>query len=701
MKPPHSTSSLPVDYRQRVYAGWVGKCIGVRLGAPVEGWTYQAIRDNLNEITAYLPLPAGKIFKPDDDTAMPLILMRGLQDYGAGITAAQLGDAWLNYLGDQRGTLWWGGYGVSTEHTAYLNLANGIPAPLSGSIQINGATIAEQIGGQIFSDIWGLVCPANPGLAADYAEKASSVSHGGNGIFGGRFIAALVSAAFQERDPLRLVQSGLEVIPHDCEYARVVQAVLDFHVRHPHDWRAAYQFLLENFGYDRYPGAVHIIPNAGIIAMGLLYGQGDFSKSILITTNGGWDTDCNVGNVGAILGVAVGLEGIDPSWREPMNDLLVGASLVGTRNLTDLAACADLLVDLGTRIAGETPPPRSARYSFTYPGSTQGFTCQVDENRGSLVDIRQETHPTGGVLRVVLKKLNKKGEARLYTPTCLHPADLSANFYGASFSPKLYPGQSLHARVMASGTKQVVHAALYAWDENSGAKIQSPLQPLHPDTWVELDLKIPRLAAARLSQAGVVVHNVDDDVWNGSILLDGFDWQGSPQFSDDFSYARAEAGSISGWTYLRGYWRMQDGAYHGSGPGINESYTGDVDWQDLRYTLRLTPLVGLNHHLNFRVQGALRSYAFGLAPGDQLALYKNEKGYRLITQVPFQWSHGASYTLWVQASRNRIQGGVIDAASGAIQLIDWHDDDHPYLNGQIGLSNFAGCHTRYESIDVG
>src|SRR5688572_12181656 len=128
-------SPLPNDYAQRVYAGWLGKCTGVRFGAPLEGWTYAEIRDNLGELTTYVREDWNKIFKPDDDTAVPMILIRALQDYGAtsDMSAQQIADTLLNYLGDQHGTFWWGGYGVSTEHTAYLNLTNGVPAPRSGS----------------------------------------------------------------------------------------------------------------------------------------------------------------------------------------------------------------------------------------------------------------------------------------------------------------------------------------------------------------------------------------------------------------------------------------------------------------------------------------------------------------------------------------------------------------------------------------
>nr|MBP7694614.1 ADP-ribosylglycohydrolase family protein [Anaerolineales bacterium] len=184
---------LPADYRDRVYAGWLGKCIGVRLGAPVENWTAAEIAAHLGEITDFLPLPPGKVFKPDDDTAVPLVLIRALADYGPAVTAAQIGETVLNYVADQRGNFWWGGYGVSTEHTAYANLAGGIPAPASGSSALNGQILAEQIGGQIFSDIWGLVAPTQPALAADLAERASRVTHDGEAVYGGRFIAGLVS----------------------------------------------------------------------------------------------------------------------------------------------------------------------------------------------------------------------------------------------------------------------------------------------------------------------------------------------------------------------------------------------------------------------------------------------------------------------------------------------------------------------------
>mgnify|MGYP001828229069 FL=1 len=204
--------TLPADYRDRVYAGWLGKCIGVHFGGPLESWTYQAIRDNLGEVETYLQ-PSDKVFKPDDDLVMPLIMMRAFDECQdpATLSAEEIGNTWLNYLSRERGAIWRGGYGVSSEHTAFLNLLNGIPAPQSGSATLNGPTISEQIGGQIFSDIWGLVYPNQPGLAADLSEKAASISHDGEGINGARFVAALSSAAFSESDPTVLILSLIHI----------------------------------------------------------------------------------------------------------------------------------------------------------------------------------------------------------------------------------------------------------------------------------------------------------------------------------------------------------------------------------------------------------------------------------------------------------------------------------------------------------
>jgi ADP-ribosylglycohydrolase len=147
--------TLPADYSERVYAGWLGKCIGVRFGAPLENWTYEDIRANLGELTGYVSEDQGKVFKPDDDTSVPMILIRALEDCGAtpDLRAAQIAEAVLDYVGYEHGSVWWGGYGASSEHTAYLNLVTHPGPVLRHDSPKWRVPLAEQIGGQIFTNL--------------------------------------------------------------------------------------------------------------------------------------------------------------------------------------------------------------------------------------------------------------------------------------------------------------------------------------------------------------------------------------------------------------------------------------------------------------------------------------------------------------------------------------------------------------------
>ena len=123
---------IPADTLDRIYAGFLGKAIGVRLGAPVEPtiWTWDRIDKTYGEITGYLR--DFKNFAADDDTNGPVYFIRALRDFGLDPSPQDVGRTWLNYAAELHGMFWWGGYGISTEHTAFANLQSGVPAPESG-----------------------------------------------------------------------------------------------------------------------------------------------------------------------------------------------------------------------------------------------------------------------------------------------------------------------------------------------------------------------------------------------------------------------------------------------------------------------------------------------------------------------------------------------------------------------------------------
>ena len=129
---------LPDDYAERVYAGVLGKVIGVYLGRPFEGWTYERIQEHLGDIEYYvhdkLNVP---LIVTDDDISGTFTFVRALADneFNADITAQQIGESWLNYLIEKRTILWWGGLG-------------GVPSQAQPYLPSEGAWIRTQVGGR-------------------------------------------------------------------------------------------------------------------------------------------------------------------------------------------------------------------------------------------------------------------------------------------------------------------------------------------------------------------------------------------------------------------------------------------------------------------------------------------------------------------------------------------------------------------------
>jgi ADP-ribosylglycohydrolase len=715
--------ALQHDYVERVYAGWLGKIIGVRLGGYIEGWSYERIERTFGEVKGYLQ--EYKNFAADDDTNGPLFFLRALDDYThtREITAEQMGMTWLNYAPDGHGFYWWGGYGKSTEHTAYLNLKNGIMAPRSGSIAQNGHAVAEQIGGQIFIDVWGLIAPGQPKLAAEYAQKIASVSHDGNGIYGGMFIAACIAEAFVEQDIRRIIESGLAVIPADCEYTRVTRAVMDFHKGHPDNWRDAFKYVKANFGYDKYPGHCHIIPNTAVIILSLLYGEGDFSRSINICAMCGWDTDCNVANVGTVLGVRNGLDDIAPVWREPINDFLCCSSVIGSLNNLDVPWCASYIARIGSRVSGARIPERwqaivegkGPRFHFEYPGSTHAFRWDSDDRshvKAELVNTEEAAASGSRSLKATFDKVQGGYAYRVYHQTYYRPGDFDDNRYDPCFSPILYPGQAVEAKVMAPKSNGFpVKARLYVKDGNAvaagtgdGGYLYGETVEIKVGEWTSLQLVIPPLSGACLEQAGVEFIPAPTRGSSPTLIcyIDDVHFSGKPNYRVDFAKERLEKWTglhieVSQMTFLRGIWTLENGELSGSYHGESaECYTGDLTWDDYIFEAELIPKLGEHHRINFRVQGGIRSYAVGLAPGGKLALYKNENGYRLLQTTELIWQPEQPVAITVRAVGDCFQV----SANGGNAVLDYTDGDQPYLSGMIGFSNAEGSHTHYTGFNL-
>ena len=707
------------EYIEKIYAGWLAKIIGIRLGAPIEGWTYEKIKNLYDELYHY-PVDY-KEFAADDDSNGPLFFLRALEDgrHGFDLKAQDVAEALLNYAPFEHGFFWWGGYGVSTEHTAYLNLQNGMTAPQSGSIAQNGSTVAEQIGGQIFIDTWGLVAPGNPDLAARFAREAASVTHDGNGIYGGIFVAVCISCAFVEKDMRRIMEKGLSYIPADCEYAKVVRAVMAYHEVHPENWRDCFHYIHEHYGYDKYAGNCHIIPNIAVMILALLYGEGDFTNTLCICNMCGWDTDCNVGNVATIIGVRNGLEGIDyDKWRRPINDFLACSSVMGSMNLMDIPYGALYIARLAYALAQEPMPEtwkqiaeqRIDSCHFEFPGSTHAIRVRIGnqeeesrkDSRESCIHNTDEAAHTGTrSLKFIAKPVEAGESVYVYKKTYYRPVDFHDSRYDPSFSPLVYPGQKLHGSAMIPEYGDNALVCLYVKDIRSGKIYEGPKEQLTKGVWKELEFLIPALEGALLGEMGFCFHiqGVHTQIFDFTGMIDDLYADGTPDYSILLERENEEVWTglhreISQFSRLKGLLYLDQGQMHLSCSDFAEAYTGHHSWKDYKAEFCFTPLTGENHRVNVRVQGAIRSYAFGLLPGGTAAILKNDHGYRILQEIPYAWENGREYTVTMTVVGNRITA-MIDG-----HILTVTDEERPFLTGAVGVSMQDGSHARYRKIRI-
>ena len=705
-------SRIPADYMERVYAGWLAKIIGIRLGAAVEGWDYERIQELFGELTYY---PAEyKNFAADDDSNGPLYFLRALEDKrGERLTAQDVGEALLNYAPYEHGFFWWGGYGISTEHTAYLNLRRGIRAPESGSIAVNGSTVAEQIGGQIFIDTWGLVAPGNPALAAELAAKAASVTHDGNGIYGGVFVACAISAAFVERDIRKVLETALSYIPADCEYTRAARAVMAFHDGHPgSDWRECFQYVHDHFGYDRYPGACHIIPNCAVMILAMVYGQGDFERTLNICNMCGWDTDCNVGNVATIMGVLCGIDAIDTQkWIVPVHDLCIRSGVLGDMNITDIPYGASYIARLAYALAGEEIPatwrgPLTDHIHdchFEYPKSTHALYVRSDGpcNTAHLINTEEAAYTGKRCLKMFATRLQPNQEIFVYRKTYYWKEDFSDSRYDPCFSPVFYPGQTVRAALCVPAFGSETWGCAYVRDTRAGKTVYGERVRLERGVWKEVSVTAPPMEGGLIDEAGVCLWTPDEKVKKGYqlvVYLDDLCFSGQPDYSVEFRNEKAEVWSerhtdITQIARMKGVSAMQDGCMHIACEDEGAWYTGCHSWRDYDAYYTFTPETGKEHLALFRVQGAIRGYAAGFVDG-KLVIEKNDNGYVPLAQTPCEIRNGEKLTLFVSVRGNRLEARCAGA------YVACEDNDRPYLNGEVGVGVRNGSTALIERIRV-
>lgn len=304
-------------FYNKVLGCFMGKNIGGTLGAPVE-WQRQ-----INDFTFYTHNLNGEPL-PNDDLDLQLIWLKCVEDCGIHITARELAEYWLDYEVAN-----YAEYGIGKS-----NLKAGFEPPLSG---ILGNEFKDSCGAYIRSEIWACMCPGRPDLAVQYAYEDAIVDHGnGEGTYAALFSAAMEAAAFAESDFRKLIEIGKSYIPSDCGVAKAIDTATECYEKGI-DWKECRDTILERHRgccpfhnlkacseRDRKKGlhtgklGYDVPSNIGILVAGMLYGEGNFDKTLCTTVNMGEDTDCTAGTVGALFGIIYGIEKIPERWIQPI-----------------------------------------------------------------------------------------------------------------------------------------------------------------------------------------------------------------------------------------------------------------------------------------------------------------------------------------------------------------------------------------------
>lgn len=665
------------DYLERTYAGLLGKFIGVYLGRPVENWSYERIQREIGDVSYYIHEQRNRrLIITDDDISGTLTFLRALEDYGYNeqLTPAQIGQTWLNYLIEETTILWWGGLGNSTEHTAYLRLKAGIKAPESGSEALNSRTIAEQIGGQIFIDGWGLINPGDAERAADFARRAASVSHDGEGIFGAQVIAGMVAHAFCETDINTLLDVGLGLIPQHSVIQRMCEDLREWHAR-DRDWRNNRARLEEKYGYHRFKGQCHIVPNHGLIVLSLLHGEGDFDESMKIINTCGWDTDCNAGNLGTILGVRNGLQCFErQDWRGPVADRIYLPSADGGRSISNAASEAIWVANAARLMRGydALDPGEGKRFHFKLSGSTQGWHT-LDPLTGRVYN------PGHGPL-VIECSSESKDTLRALTPTFIppHTKDMVTGYVLVA-CPTLYSGHTVEADLvgLTQGSRGRLYIEHYGPDDESiclyGPSFELGEGEHALKTWLIPDTH------------GFPIHCIGIELEKGGVGLASMDWSGVPSTSfpptSGTMWGRAWAKAVHRFQYVRDHYEYMT---HNSGMGL--LVQGAREWQNYCVSCRLTPRMCKASGIAVRVQGLERYYAFLFGEHDEVKLIKVLDGKKELARVSYPWKPFEDYQVTVEVDGNRIRCTV----NGEL-ILQATDSEAVLTEGAFAFIIDSGC----------
>jgi len=337
------------EYLDKIYGCWLGKNVGGTIGVAYEG--------NTDFLSVPLNVPSEMV--ANDDLDLQLVWLDILRRKGTRITSEDLAEGWLNnitYACDE--------YGV-----AIANLKAGLRPPVTGYYN---NWFRNGMGASIRSEIWACISAGRPEVAGWYALQDASVDHWNEGVYGEIFLATMESSAFYDGSLSSLINTALSFIPKSSSVHQVVEFTLSLY-RQGKTLKETRETILRQFGHHNFTDCVQ---NIGFIIAGLLYGKGDFLKTIVSAVNCGYDTDCTGASVGAIMGIMKGRKRLLEEGYRAGEEVVVGCGIRDIDAPPTLKELTEWTADIGNKVTNgrDIPAIRRPFLMYEIPEFSPPFT---------------------------------------------------------------------------------------------------------------------------------------------------------------------------------------------------------------------------------------------------------------------------------------------------------------------------------------
>ncbi|NLX22365.1 MAG: ADP-ribosylglycohydrolase family protein [Phycisphaerae bacterium] len=375
---------------------WIGQLVGNFLGFPFETVYVEepipvlmdryytpamaekhGLRVNSDDHRAYVPymFTAFDGAYTDDDTDIEFVTLHAVEKHGLAINYGQITEAWRAHINRR---IW------VANRTARHLMAQGMVAPDTGKKENNEHWF--QIDPQLVNEIWSAFYPGMVSKAVERAEWGARITNDSWGVHPTMAYGAMISEAFFSDDPMHLVQTAMKHIPAEGPFHEGMVDLLRWHEENPNDWRGTRQKLHDKYyrykkdGYEAPVSVVSSLINGLCGVMAVLYGEGDFVKTVGIAVSAGYDCDNQAATVGGLIGVMHGAGGIPKAltqevlprggWDKPFNDTYINFSRDGLpihNRITDIAERIAGIAEKAILIEGGSKAEENGKIVYRVP----------------------------------------------------------------------------------------------------------------------------------------------------------------------------------------------------------------------------------------------------------------------------------------------------------------------------------------------